>query len=1158
MYEFDQDLLEIRSIPWDVLDRSHLPTGITAVCDSDEAARRLAAAGGRGQAVPEERGTDHHPTVANGLYVFTAPGRSGTTHLFAVATGSGQTRQQTAYLYDARVDNPDLVLALDLYRHWFGHAVRPRTPQFSVGSLVQDKGGRICRVLRATPNDYATKYRVELSPGRETDVWEEDLAPMPVGAGGPEEWIRRAPGGAREAALLLTLAKLGGDLTDTVYSHQSGTFLFRAYQFRPVLRLLASPRRRLLIADEVGLGKTVEAGLIWNELESRASLQAVAARRPAPGFRTLVVCPAALVGKWQEEMRNRFGRNLVNLDAHGLNTLALLLRDQQHDEPFAGVTSLPRLRNRRFIETLQPYFPRFDLVIVDEAHHLRNLGTASYRAGEFLDDWADALVFLSATPLNLGQRDLFNLVQLLDETSFRDWSVFQDRLEPNQYLNLVSTELAKGRAKTPDGRHALIKQLESMERTTAFGSEVAKAPGYQRVRQLLRSRQAPSQEQIATARRELVELNVLSSVLTRTRKVDVPEPKAVREAQDIEVPWTPEEEAFYDAVYTLCVQRAQGRSVKFTGQMWLRQAASCIPAMQEVLRRRTADGTISDEDLAALAAELTAADSDPGNEVPADQLALEDAELGSAEAFAALTTPLAKDTKADFFVSLLARLRSEGLNQVMVFSAFVPTVEYLERRVQGEGITCAAIHGNVAPEIRDETIRAFRAGKFDVLILSEVGSEGLDFEFCNALVNYDLPWNPMRVEQRIGRLDRFGQQHDKILIYNMTVPGTIEADIFLRLYNRIGVFQDSVGELEPIMQGLVKSAADLAVTPKLTADERDRRLEELIRGEENKRQDFVAIRDSEQNLLGIDDLLIKDFESANPGRGRYVGPEEIRGLVAEFFSVCGHGLITDIGDGIARISGDKELNTLVWDAQNARAWKHAPGEDTPSRVDGRQPYHVALTSEAATKSGYRLLNLRHPLVRTAHWYLDRNRDDVSCYNALLVPGLPADETYLATVRSVAAVGVHPRRELWGAAIDVATGEVVAEVSDAVLTALARGALQPWPETGRPDLAGSIGGLLDAVTAVADRIEHAVRADYAAQNTYLVGTRTREVEAEFSAKIARDRAQAERHEDARVRQLFAGKAEANERRCRQQLEVLRKAGEFSFDSTTIALLLVRGV
>lgn len=147
----------------------------------------------------------------------------------------------------------------------------------------------------------------------------------------------------------------------------------------------------------------------------------------------------------------------------------------------------------------------------------------------------------------------------------------------------------------------------------------------------------------------------------------------------------------------------------------------------------------------------------------------------------------------------------------------------------------------------------------------------------------------MRVEQRIGRLDRFGQQHEKILIYNMSVPGTIETDIFLRLYNRIGVFQDSVGELEPIMQGLAKDAADLAVDPDLTPEERDRRLDQLVRGEENKRQDLVAIRDSEQSLLGIDDLLIKDLEPTNPGRGRYVGPAEIRLFVEEFFDSCGHG-----------------------------------------------------------------------------------------------------------------------------------------------------------------------------------------------------------------------------------------------------------------------------
>ena len=130
----------------------------------------------------------------------------------------------------------------------------------------------------------------------------------------------------------------------------------------------------------------------------------------------------------------------------------------------------------------------------------------------------------------------------------------------------------------------------------------------------------------------------------------------------------------------------------------------------------------------------------------------------------------------------LLELRETGLRQVMVFSFFRGTLQYLEQRLSLK-MSVRLMTGLTKMDERQRVMEDFRAGKFDVLLLSQVGAEGLDFEFCNVLVNYDLPWNPMQVEQRIGRLDRFGQTSEKIFIFNMHVPGTIESDIFERLYH---------------------------------------------------------------------------------------------------------------------------------------------------------------------------------------------------------------------------------------------------------------------------------------------------------------------------------------------------------------------------------------
>src|SRR5262249_48172083 len=115
-------------------------------------------------------------------------------------------------------------------------------------------------------------------------------------------------------------------------------------------------------------------------------------------------------------------------------------------------------------------------------------------------------------------------------------------------------------------------------------------------------------------------------------------------------------------------------------------------------------------------------------------------------------------------------------------------------------IPCLLVNGNVPPPTRAAIIDRFRDDpKVRVLLSSEVGSEGLDFQFADTLFNYDLPWNPMRVEQRIGRIDRYGQQSDKVRIYSLFLQDTIESRILERLYLRIGIFEDSVGDLEPIL-----------------------------------------------------------------------------------------------------------------------------------------------------------------------------------------------------------------------------------------------------------------------------------------------------------------------------------------------------------------------
>ena len=162
-----------------------------------------------------------------------------------------------------------------------------------------------------------------------------------------------------------------------------------------------------------------------------------------------------------------------------------------------------------------------------------------------------------------------------------------------------------------------------------------------------------------------------------------------------------------------------------------------------------------------------------------------------------LARGLESDTKLDQFRTVLDDLTAQG-KQAIVFTFSRKTLHYLEQRI-GRAYRVGVLHGGVARRERDAVMAAFRHRDFDFLLATKVASEGLDFEFCSAVVNYDLPWNPMEIEQRIGRIDRIGQVEKKLVVWNFHTPGTIEELIRERVHERIKVFERSIGELEPIL-----------------------------------------------------------------------------------------------------------------------------------------------------------------------------------------------------------------------------------------------------------------------------------------------------------------------------------------------------------------------
>lgn len=894
------------------------------------------------------------------------------------------------------------------------------TPRFLGGDGVQLKGGS-GEIGTVTGEPSATTsgwlYRVRFG-AVVRNVPESGLDEVEDVTASPESWARMRRADLDDFRLLLATTKLDRALSDIVYSYGATRTVFRAYQFKPLLKLLQTNSQRLLIADEVGLGKTIEAGLIWTEFDQRAGVR-----------RGLVVCPAALTRKWRDEMQRRFNVELEIINRARLGEFADDLRADL-DPPLLAAMSLESLRTADVLEELIELQPRFDLVIVDEAHYLRNRDTRSFELGDLLSDWADVLLFLSATPLNLGTDDLFNLLHLLAPERFPDVRTFEDQVAPNQVIMNAARRLT-----ADPSTFAIVRQCLDELATIPMGASLLNRPEIGTLHRLLERETALEPADLATCRRSLHDLNTLSDVVTRTRKADVPDAQATRVADTIDVQWTPGELAFYNAVLAWARARAIANNgvVGFATVMPLRQAASCLPAMRSLLHEKYVKIEADDDDLDELPDEFL----EPAHDSFDDELTEE--ELAATELRRAAQALGETDTKFDEFRGRLRAIRQSGIRQLMVFSFFRRTLSYLHERLRSE-YSVRVMDGSVPPADRAQIMQDFRDGHFEILLLSEVGSEGLDFEFVGALVNFDLPWNPMRVEQRIGRLDRFGQTHERIHIFNFHVPGTIETDILERLYARIRVFESSIGELEPILRNEMNAITRTVLDPRRSELERAAEIDRIALAVENRSADLDRLEAHASGLMtGLDEVLIDGFESTVRAAGRYVGHEEVRSVVTRLIDDT-HASIrrTSRGSSIWEIRGSTDLEQRSM--QIARASKDRRIEDLSRRLRSGESLFVIFDSEAATEVSADLVVAGHPLVRAAVLHL-RDAETIHWrHGAMTIPG-DRSGIFVALVATIEVTGAQPARELICVTIDFETFEPAEEVGDALLGAAARGELR---------------------------------------------------------------------------------------------------------------------
>jgi superfamily II DNA or RNA helicase len=975
--------------------------------------------------VREVRTTADEVDLPSGLYWF-----SGLESTIAmVVTSNSGTSDGVAVALDAISDEDPVRAAYDWAEHlWEIGEVVP-VPAFRVGDSVIVRGqGKDSEVRTRKFVAGTWIYEVRLD-GRSQQVLESALESVPE-SGEPADWIHSEPSSVDRFGATLTRGKLDASLTDTVFSFRATRTVFRPYQFKPVLRLLHTGATRILIADEVGLGKTIEAGLIWTEFEARHAAD-----------RVLVIAPSSLVGKWQEEMAERFDFVLTELTTPGLNKFLEQHREGRLPKRFAYVTSLERLRGWDGLEELAEVPPQLDLIVVDEAHSMRNPGTKSHTLGEQLNDWADARVFLTATPVNLGNHDLASMLELLAPEDFDDPHVLELRLQPNAVLHRLEGMLLDRTVSGAD-RLSVLDDLKTM----TFGAALMSRPGFPALQEII-ARDVLTPVDVVEVRRHLSDLNALSSVITRTRKAEVDEHKALREPRMVQVEWSDAERHFYDEYVTWCVRRAEkvGMPLHFAMQMPLRLASACLPAARDAVLGSADEWSPRDED-------------DRDATTPASTVPPHDDLLAAAE-----NLPDGLDSKFDLLLPVVRELVGQQ-KQTLLFTFSRPTLAYLRSRLS-QHARVAVLHGGVAREERRRVMTAFRRGDFDILLANRVASEGLDFEFCSTVINYDLPWNPMEVEQRIGRIDRIGQREQKILVVNFYNEDTIDEKILTRVLERIGVFQRAIGALEPIIQSQLPALQDAVFDFSLTPAQRQAKADQILTAIEGTRAEAERLAGASSDLLVSNDVDVSGLERELVRAGRYLGQRELAHLVHDWAVTARAPGIVALDDTRVSLRGNPAMAEQLHDVVRRGHRMHAEVSELVHLLRDERDLTLVLDQEDARTSGGTLLTATHPLVlaavsvpghRQARFANVRVRDPES----VVLPG-----RYAVVLALIEGSGERATREIWGAAADLNGREAPAEVADALLAALARGALLPAEDPTDPDeLAGPVG-------LATDRLHH---------------------------------------------------------------------------------------
>ena len=546
-----------------------------------------------------------------------------------------------------------------------------RFKQGQVITLKSDKSitGAIVNIMEGYPE---TRYQVFTAAGMQTyyesqiDIQESDEEMEKVNA-------ERFNAG-------LTASLIRNPSISSLYSLNTAKIDFIPHQFRPVLKFIRADRPRLLIADGVGVGKTIEAGLILRELQARRNLDSV-----------LIICPRPLVSerKWEEEMK-RFGEEFTALDGdlfrHCINELDMEGEWPEKYKkaiiPYSLFDESNVFGNKKHKGLMEVDPPEFDLVIVDEAHHIRNTATYGYRAVSRFCDAAEAVVLLTATPVQLQYDDLFVLLNLLRPDLIIDRKTFQDMAEPNQFINMASTYVRGFKEGWKENAYEQIINACN----TSWGKKVFQGnPTMEGIIRVLNQNEISVEERVQLIS-DIENMHTFSNLISRTRRRDIGE-FTIRKPYTVTVEFTPEQRELHDKVLEVVHEIFSTihctDNTKFMMTTIRRQTASCLfglaPMLRSILYRHLYEITDNDDE----SIDLSALNHDKSLFSIQEQI---EEILEIADALPD------EDPKFDALMEIVKKKQTETKNKLMIFSSFRHTLHYLYNKLTEQGLRVSITH----------------------------------------------------------------------------------------------------------------------------------------------------------------------------------------------------------------------------------------------------------------------------------------------------------------------------------------------------------------------------------------------------------------------------------------------------------------------------------